>query len=290
MAAPTENFVHALNAQGGDPWVMGILNVTPDSFSDGGQFQSPECALARVGRMLADGADLVDVGPESTRPGSDSVSESEQIARAVPIIKQIHRNHPLVPISIDTRSARVAALALEAGATFINDVSALRDDPEMVQVAARAGVPVVLMHRRGDSKTMQAGGGPRYDDFLVELIEFFQERMGFAEAGGLSRATLVLDPGIGFGKRLEHNLQIIRHADRILALGRPVVLGASRKSFIGTLTGVENPQGRMPGSIACALWALRAAEQRSGPRLIFRVHDVGETVQALRMSAALAKA
>lgn len=289
MAAPSENFVHALNAQGADPWVMGILNVTPDSFSDGGQFQGPECALPRVGRMLVEGADLVDVGPESTRPGSDPVSETEQIERAVPIIKQIRHDHPQLPISIDTRSARVAAMALEAGATIINDVSALRDDSEMLRVAARADVPVVLMHRRGDAKTMQTGGGPTYEDFLAELIEFFQERFAFAEAGGVSRQNLILDPGIGFGKRLEHNLQIIRHVDRILALGRPVVLGASRKSFIGAVTGVESPSARMPGSIACAVWAHQAAGRTPGPRLLFRVHDVGETVQALRLSAALAK-
>jgi len=256
---------------------MGVLNVTPDSFSDGGQYLGPTAAAERAKQMIADGADTVDVGPESTRPGAEPVPAAEQIARALPVIEAIQAVDAAITVSIDTRVAAVAEAALDAGATMINDVSALRDDPELGPLAASRGVPVVLMHMRGTPPDMQHGGGPQYDDVVGEVCDFLTERRAFAESCGIARQAVILDPGIGFGKRVEHNLELLRRLDRLVSLGSPVLVGASRKRFIGHLLGIDDPARRVTGSIACALMAAQ-----SGAAYL-RVHDVKETVEALTM-------
>ncbi|RME37386.1 MAG: dihydropteroate synthase [Planctomycetota bacterium] len=263
---------------------MGILNVTPDSFSDGGRYRTVQEAVDRAEVMVREGADLIDVGPESTRPGADPVPAAEQIDRACPVIEAFRRRDRTTPISIDTQLAAVAEAALHAGADMINDVSALRRDPEMVALAARAKVPVVLMHMRGTPKTMQRGGGPRYDDVVAEIARFLEERRTFARAHGIEDPRIVLDPGIGFGKRPSDNVTILAHLDRLTALGRPVLLGASRKSFLGKLLDRPAPVERDNASVACAvLGAWMGAA-------ILRVHDVVHTVEALRLTAAVARA
>jgi dihydropteroate synthase len=272
---------------GAEPWpakrtlIMGILNVTPDSFSDGGRYASPEAAVGHARGMIEAGADIVDVGPESTRPGSAPVGAAEQIRRVVPVIRAIREHSAGVTISIDTRLASVAREALAAGANMINDISALRDDPEMADIAAQAGVPIVLMHMKGTPRDMQRGGGPAYDDVIAEVCTFLKERRAFAVSCGIEPSRIILDPGIGFGKRYEHNLMILRHLDRIVALGQPVLIGASRKAFIGRTLGIDEPADRDLASVVCALWALRAGAR------ILRVHDVRATVQAVRMYHAL---
>ncbi len=261
---------------------MGVLNVTPDSFSDGGQFAAPEQAVARADRMIAEGADIIDVGAESTRPGSDPVGPAEQIARAVAVIRAVHERHPGVLISIDTRSAAVAVAALEAGAGLVNDVSALRDDPALAEVVASRGVPVALMHMRGRPKTMQsADGGPTYGDVVTEVIEFLRQRIDWAVQHGISRERIMVDPGLGFGKTVEHNLELLRGLRAFEALGVPVLVGASRKSFVGAVTGVEVPHERLAGSLACVVAAVW------GGAAIVRVHDVAESRQAVAMAQAL---
>ena len=262
--------------------VMGILNVTPDSFSDGGQFATAADAVACARAMLADGAGIIDVGPESTRPGSEGVSAGEQIARAVPVIEGIRAFDPDCPISIDTRLAGVARAAVDAGADIVNDTSALRDDDALVDVIASTGAAVVLMHRRGQPVDMQRGGGPAYENVLDTLASFFAEREMYAIVRGVDSAKIVFDPGIGFGKRAEDNLRILRDLHRLVSLGRPVLVGASRKRFIGhVLTEslgreVEAAQ-RDAASIGVAVWA---AGQGTA---IVRVHDVRGTVEALRV-------
>ena len=219
------------------PLVMGILNVTPDSFSDGGKYVEPADAMAHAQAMVSEGADIIDVGPESTRPGARDVSADEQIGRAVPIIRAIRAADSEIPISIDTRLAPVAEAALDAGADIINDVSALRDDAAMVDLAATAKVPIIMMHRKGTPATMQDRGGPDYDDVVAEICVFLRERVRFATDHGVDPARIIIDPGVGFGKRVEHNLLILRHLPRFVALGHPLLLGASRKSFIGCVLG-----------------------------------------------------
>jgi dihydropteroate synthase len=263
---------------------MGILNVTPDSFSDGGRFVSAQAAVDGALGMIADGAVIIDVGPESTRPGAAAVGADEQIARAVPVIEGIRRRDARVMISIDTRLAPVARAALSAGANMVNDISALCDDPAMVEVIAEARVSVVLMHMKGRPADMQRGGGPAYEDAIAEIRAFLAERRDFAVSRGVDRENIVLDPGIGFGKRVEDNLRIIKHLDRIVDLGQPVLVGASRKSFIGHVLGIDDPAAREAASLACALWAVR-----SGTRII-RVHDVRSTVQTIRMQQAIERA
>jgi dihydropteroate synthase len=271
------------------PGIMAILNVTPDSFSDGGQFLEPQAAARGALQMVSQGANWIDIGPESTRPGSVPVPESQQMARVLPVIQRIRQTDPAVPISIDTRSAAVAQAALEAGADAVNDVSAMRDDPRMMEVVARSGAAVILMHRRGDSTNMQAGGGPRYDDVVSEVVSFLLERQEAALGAGILLGNILLDPGLGFGKRFEHNLILLKSLRRFLALGRPVVLGASRKSFIGTAAGIEHPADRLAGSLACAALAVWETPL-GGPPLILRVHDVAETVQAVKVCSAVRSA
>jgi dihydropteroate synthase len=260
------------------PRIMGILNVTPDSFSDGGRFDRPEAALAQA-RAMAAAADLIDVGGESTRPGAAEVAAEEEVARTAPVIAALRGAGLALPISIDTRKARVAEAALRAGADAVNDVSALTHDPALAPLVAREGAPVVLMHHQGTPATMQAA--PHYGDVLVEVFDWLAAAVARAEAAGIARARIVVDPGIGFGKTVAHNLALLRGLSLFHALGLPVLLGASRKRFIGAvggpLGGAEEPAARMPGSLAVALAGLAQGVQ------ILRVHDVAETRQAMAL-------
>ncbi len=260
---------------------MAVLNVTPDSFSDGGAYADGAAAVAAAAEMVAAGAAMIDVGAESTRPGAQGVADGEQIARAVPVITELHRRCPSVPISIDTRSAAVAAAALDAGATIVNDISALRDDPAMARLVAAREAGVVLMHMRGTPADMQAGGGPEYEDVVEEVTAFLAERRAAAIAGGIAADRIMLDPGLGFGKRVEHNVELLRGLATIVALGSPVVVGASRKRFIGHVAGGAEPRDRLAGSLVCAVFAARQGAA------VVRVHDVRATAEALRMAEAL---
>jgi len=264
-----------------EPRVMGILNVTPDSFSDGGEFASLEAAVARGLEMVRQGAAIVDVGAESTRPGSQSVDDDEQIRRAVPVIRELRAADRAALISIDTRSATVARAAIDAGACMVNDVSALRDDPRMARVVSDTGVDVVLMHRRGTAADMQKDGGPQYADVIAEITAFLRERIAVAVASGISPEKIIVDPGIGFGKRVRHNLAILGNVAAFAAIGRPVLIGASRKGFLGTVLGLPEPKSRDPASIACAVIAAL------GGASILRVHDVTGTCDALRVLSAV---
>jgi dihydropteroate synthase len=259
--------------------IMGILNVTPDSFSDGGRFLAPEAALAQARAMVAEGAEILDIGGESTRPGAAEVPVAEEISRTSPVIAALRAAGLTTPISIDTRKGPVAEAALAAGAGVINDVAALTHDPALASVAARTGAPVILMHAQGTPATMQRA--PRYDDVLLDVYDWLAARIAAAEAAGIARDRLMVDPGIGFGKTLEHNLALIRGLSLFHGLGCPILLGASRKRFIGTIGGQEVAEQRMPGSLAVAL-----AGAAQGVQLL-RVHDVGETRQALALWQAI---
>jgi dihydropteroate synthase len=262
-----------------EPVIMGILNVTPDSFSDGGAYLDCNRAVERGLQMAAEGAGIIDVGGESTRPGAQAVNAEEQIKRVVPVIKELARQTE-VPISIDTRIARVAELALNAGASMINDISALNFDRGMTRLAVGAKVPVVLMHLKGDPENMQQG--PHYDNVLAEVMSFLARRIKFAQEAGISKDLLVVDPGIGFGKNLEHNLTIIRFIKNFHRLGVPVLVGPSRKQFIGSILQIDEPQQRAFGTAAVVAWCAF-----SGVHII-RVHDVKEMVQVVRVLGALA--
>jgi dihydropteroate synthase len=260
--------------------VMGILNITPDSFSDGGVHFDHRKAVHAALQMEEDGAAVIDIGGESTRPGAEEVTAEVEIERVVPVIEQI-RERSDVPISIDTRKAVVAEAALRAGADAINDVSALRHDPEMRPLAARSGVPVVLMHMRGEPRTMQEN--IHYDDVVADVA---QELRGFRAdviAGGVDPGQIVIDPGIGFGKTFSHNLSLLAHLDELAAIG-PLLVGASRKAFIGHLTGRPAGPARAVGSLATI-----AAAHRAGAAFV-RVHDVRETVDFLRVLMAIEEA
>ena len=255
---------------------MGIVNVTPDSFSDGGSFLDPTDAIAH-GRGLADeGADVLDVGGESTRPGSDPVPAAEEVRRVLPVVRELAAAG--LPVSIDTMKAEVAEAALAAGAAFVNDVTALRNDPRMAAVVADAGVPVCLMHMLGEPKTMQ--DAPAYDDVVGDVREFLARRADAAVAAGIDPADICVDPGIGFGKTVEHNLALLAHLDRISDLGFPVLVGVSRKRFLGALAGgAEDERG--PAGLAAGLAAVRRGAW------MLRVHDVAPTRQALRLQSAI---
>ena len=253
--------------------VMGILNVTPDSFSDGGLYCEPERALARAEAMLAEGADLIDVGGQSSRPGSEPVSASVEQVRVVPVVREIVKRHNAL-VSVDTYRAAVATAALDAGAVMVNDVSALRFDPDMAPLLAERGATVILMHMQGTPRTMQQA--PAYHHVIDDIYGFLCERLHAAEQAGITRQRIVLDPGFGFGKTVAHNLDLLRGLDHLGALGQPLLVGTSRKSFLGRV--LQRPvDDRLGGSLASALWAAQR-----GAALV-RVHDVGATVQALAL-------
>jgi dihydropteroate synthase len=256
------------------PRIMGILNVTPDSFSDGGQFVETPAALEQA-RALAAVSDILDIGGESTRPGAAPVDEAEEVARTAPVIGAMRAGGLVLPISIDTRKAAVADAALRAGADIVNDVAALGYDAELAPLVAKAQAPVVLMHHQGTPEVMQAD--PRYGDVLLDVYDWLAERVEAAVAAGIPRQRIAVDPGIGFGKTVAHNLALIRGISLFHGLGCPVLLGASRKRFIGTLAGAEDPAARMPGSLAVALAGVAQGVQ------MIRVHDAAETRQALRL-------
>ena len=261
----------------GTPAVMGILNVTPDSFSDGGRYLNLDAAVARADEMLAEGADIIDVGPESSRPGALAVEPNEQIRRAVPVVAAIRESHPDVVISVDTTSAAVAAGAIDAGANLVNDISAMRVDPEMAGVVARTGAGVVLMHMRGDPATMQ--DHPRYDSVVGEVRRFLAERTATAVAAGIEPSRIVIDPGIGFGKTVEHNTEMMRRLDEFTNVGPAVLLGVSRKSVVRAFVGGDDVN-LLAGSLMCVLAAACAGVR------IMRVHDVAATVEMLRAARA----
>lgn len=258
--------------------VMGILNVTPDSFSDGGAFEIPEAALRHAGRMLDEGADIVDVGGESTRPGAAPVSQDEELRRTAPIVEALRRQFPRARISIDTRRAGVAREALARGADMINDISALAD-PAMAPLAAQARVPIVLMHMRGTPRTMQLD--THYDDLIGEVAGFLAERAEIAREGGVAGDRILLDPGFGFGKSADGNELLLRQLRSLSSLGRPLMVGASRKAFLGRATGVKTPADRLGASVAAAV-----AASLEGAAVV-RVHDVGVTRQALDLAVRL---
>jgi dihydropteroate synthase len=260
--------------------VMGILNVTPDSFSDGGRFLDRATAVAHATRMVDEGADILDVGGESTRPGSNPVSADEELERVHPLIERLAELHPAVPVSVDTRKAGVAAEALDAGATIVNDVSG-GADPAMFDVVRDREAAVVLMHMRGDPTTMQEA--PHYDDVVGEVHEYLRQRIEAAELAGIDPERIAIDPGIGFGKDLDHNLELMHGVDALLDLGRPVVVGPSRKKFIGTILDLPVEE-RVEGTVGAVVWMVAR-----GAHLV-RVHDVREVVRAVRVSDAIARA
>jgi len=270
---------HALSL-GDRTLVMGIVNVTPDSFSDGAVFASVDDAVAHGARLVDEGADLVDVGGESTRPGSDPIEVDEELRRVVPVIEGLAKARPGTPLSVDTRKPEVASAALGAGASVVNDVGAGRNSG-LLEIVSRTGSGIVLMHMLGEPKTMQ--DDPRYDDVVAEVHEFLRERIEAAVFAGIPEERVCIDPGIGFGKTLDHNLALLRAVPTLRMLGAAVMVGASRKGFIGTLTGVEDPAARLEGSLAVAV--LAAAH---GADLV-RVHDVEATVRALKVADAVVR-
>jgi len=259
--------------------IMGVLNVTPDSFSDGGEFFTTQKAVEQGKRMAAEGAQIIDVGGESTRPGADAVSADEELARVIPVIQQLRRSISAF-ISIDTSKAVVAREALQAGATIINDVTGGRADPEMFAVAAEHKAAFIIMHMQGTPRTMQAT--PQYDDVVSEVAAFLEERLAFAVAAGIPEERICLDPGIGFGKTVEQNFELVRRLDELVAIGRPVVIGFSRKSSLARILGDSDAK---IGTTAASVGAAVAAFDRGAT--ILRVHDVREHVEALRAAQAV---
>jgi dihydropteroate synthase len=257
---------------------MGIVNVTPDSFSDGGKFFDPSAAVEHALQLIAEGADILDVGGESTRPGAALVSLDEELRRVVPVVTELVKR-TTVPISVDTMKAEVARRCLNAGAVIINDVTGLRGDPEMVRVAVEFGAGVVVMHMRGNPQTMQLD--PNYTDVVAEIGEFFDERIRTLTAAGLARESLCLDPGIGFGKKLDHTLKQLGNLDAYSGFGLPVCLGVSRKGFLGQITGRERSE-RLAGSLAIACFAIAQSAAH-----ILRVHDVAPTRDAVKLWEAI---
>lgn len=252
--------------------VLGILNVTPDSFSDGGLYLDPGRAVEQAHRMVEEGADMVDVGGESTRPGAASVDEVEELARVTPVVERLCQELK-VPVSIDTRKPAVAERCLDLGAAVVNDIGANREDSRMWRIVARHRAGYVAMHMQGDPQTMQVN--PGYREVVREVVGFLEDRLRRIEESGVTPDQVVLDPGIGFGKSLEHNLALLAHIDRLHALLRPVLLGVSRKSFLGRVLGTSE-RDRLPGGLACSVWGASQGVQ------VFRTHDVAPTVQALR--------
>ncbi len=255
---------------------MGVVNVTPDSFSDGGLYLDPEAAVAHGEELAAAGAAILDVGGESTRPGAEPVAEAEELSRVVPVVEGLAGGE--AEISVDTSKAAVAAAALDAGATIVNDVTALRGDPGMAALCADRGPTVILMHMRGDPRTMQ--DDPAYDDVVAEVGAFLAERLEAAVAAGIDEERIWLDPGIGFGKTVAHNLELLGRLPELVGLGRPLVVGTSRKGFIGGIDGSEARE-RLGGTIASSVLAAAAGAE------VLRVHDVAEMAQALRLATAV---
>ena len=260
-----------------EPQVMGILNVTPDSFSDGGRYIGPESALTQAQSMIREGARIIDVGGESTRPGAAVVPVEEETERVAQVVDTLAKGG--VCVSIDTRKAPVAAKAAELGAKILNDVSAMSYDPAMAEVAAATGLPICLMHAQGTPETMQAD--PRYDDVVLDVYDYLAERIEVALAAGIKRTQIIVDPGIGFGKTLQHNLALLRRLSIFHTLGCPILLGASRKRFIGEISGAQDAAERMAGSVSVALDGIRQGVQ------IVRVHDTLHTRQAISLQTAL---
>ncbi|HEY2584695.1 MAG TPA: dihydropteroate synthase [Tepidisphaeraceae bacterium] len=258
--------------------VMGVLNVTPDSFSDGGRFSDPGVAIAHAREMAAAGATLIDIGGESTRPGSQPVPEAEQIRRIVPVVRALANQIPAL-LSIDTTRAAVAEAALDAGAHLVNDISGGLDDPALLPMVARRAVPVVLMHMQGTPATMQIN--PTYADVVGEIKQFLRDRVSAAESVGIDPSRILIDPGIGFGKRMEHNLELLRRLAGFTSLGRPMVVGVSRKGFIGRITGEDLPSGRRFGTAAAVAWSI------ANGAAIVRVHDVAPMAQVVRIIEAI---
>jgi len=257
--------------------LMGVLNVTPDSFSDGGKIFKPEDAINRAWRMVEQGADIIDVGGESTRPGADSIPVEEELRRVIPVIKELTKKTD-IPVSIDTYKSEVAREALDAGAEMINDISALRFDPRMKEVAFRYDVPVVLMHIKGTPKNMQ--DNPSYDNLIQEISDYLRESIEKAEDSGIAQDKIIIDPGIGFGKRLKDNLEILRNLEKLASLGKPILVGLSRKSFIGKVLDLPLDE-RMEGSLAALAVAICNGAK------ILRVHDVKESKRAAQMVDAI---
>jgi dihydropteroate synthase len=256
---------------------MGVVNVTPDSFSDGGKHLEPSAAIAAGRRMLDEGAAIIDVGGESTRPGSTGVSAAEELRRVLPVLEGLEGT----PVSIDTAKAEVARHALELGAELVNDVTALRGDPDLAELVAESGAYLCLMHMQGEPRTMQAR--PAYDDVVAEVASFLEERLRFAVAAGIAEERICLDPGIGFGKTVEQNFELVRRLDVVTALGRPVVVGFSRKSSLGRILG---DPAATTGPLSASLAAAVAAYERGAT--IIRAHDVREHVEALKVAATVA--
>jgi dihydropteroate synthase len=255
--------------------IMGVVNVTPDSFSDGGRFLDPQAAIAQGERLAAEGAAILDIGGESTRPGSEGVTAEEELRRVLPVVEGLSSTG--AQISIDTSKAEVAAAALDAGASYVNDVTAFRGDPALASLVAERAVDCCLMHMLGTPRTMQ--DDPRYDDVVADVKAFLEQRLAFAVREGVPEQRVMLDPGIGFGKTVEHNLELLARLDEIAALGRPVVVGVSRKSFLGRITGRE-PADRAVATAAANVLALERGAS------VFRVHDVPETADALAVATA----
>jgi dihydropteroate synthase len=268
--------VRAYDANVLDWRIMGVLNVTPDSFSDGGEWFDRDAAVAHGRELVAQGADILDVGGESTRPGSLPVGADEELRRIVPVVEALAGSGALV--SIDTSKAEVARAALDAGAGYVNDVTALRGDAEMAGLVADARCECCLMHMLGEPRTMQLE--PRYDDVVSDVKAFLEERLAHAVDAGIAEERIHLDPGIGFGKTAEHNLELLRRLDELVAIGRPIVVGTSRKSFLGRITGRDDPHQRVYGTVATNVLALERGAA------IFRVHDVAATRDALAVAAA----
>ena len=280
MGRTARNAVRAGNLTAGPgPVVVGILNVTPDSFSDGGEFLDPGAAAEHAATMLDEGADILDVGGESTRPGSDPVSQEEEIQRVIPVLERILSVRPEAVISVDTYRSGTATAALEAGASLVNDVTALRGDPRIASVIQEAACPVILMHMQGEPKTMQKE--PHYEDVVREVRNFLAERAEYAVAAGIRPENVILDPGIGFGKNLDHNLDLLRNLDAIVDLGFPVLIGASRKSFMEKITGVQEARDRVSGTVATTVLAYERGAT------FFRVHDVRANREALAVAEAV---
>ena len=265
-----------------DPVLVGILNVTPDSFSDGGEFFGVETAVAQAEKMLDEGAHMIDVGGESTRPGSDPVSPEEELRRVIPVVRGIFVARPEAIISIDTYRASTAEAALDAGARVINDVTALRGDPKMAGLVAERGCPVVLMHMLGEPKSMQRD--PRYENVVREVRDFLAGRVDHAVSAGVREENVILDPGIGFGKTLRHNLELLNGLNVFIELGFPVLVGASRKCFLGKILGSDDAGDRLFGTVATSVIAYERGAT------LFRVHDVRANKEALEVAAAVRQA